>query len=843
MSRRIYAYTVIGKDTEPWDRVSGQSVVRGTGLIKVGQTTRTARERIRQQLGTAFPNLHGVEILLEEDAVRADGSEFSDHDLHTALVANGIQRPGGEWFEATLDEVKAVIAMVRTGIAFDPRRTETFTPRPEQEDAVTLTSVYFREHAADRKPLRFLWNAKMRFGKTFTAYKLAQAMGWTKVLVLTYKPAVQAAWKDDLLTHADFADWNFVDRELPTDQQDVIADSGKPFVWFASFQDLGGRTEQGQIKLHNESLYVIDWDCIILDEYHFGAWRDAARDLYDPSEIARAEDEEPDEQIDQDDLGLNAKHLLYLSGTPFRAITNGEFTEDQIFNWTYIDEQRAKETWDDPETANPYRSLPRMEMYTYEMGETAMGYATDGEHNGFSLNEFFATQSYLPGVRQSAPGAYMFERPGEVAEFLELLRGKLSDQLKMQVVAGQKAPFPYEAPEFHHAIRHSVWYLPNVAACFAMRDLLLNHSYFSGYEIEVIAGRLTPGGADALVPVESAIQRAERQGRSGSVTLTCGKLMTGVTVPQWGAIFMLRSLKSPETYFQSAFRVQSPWAHRDAEGKLTVHKPVCYVFEFDPNRALDLVAEYGVRLASTGDVTPSDAIGQLINYLPIYSFTGGRMVPLSATDVLDWAAAGIGSTALAARWNSPLLVNVNEHTIARVLDHPDLLAALEQIEDFRALIEHGQKVVTSTGSLKKAKREQGGELTPEQSAEQKATAKLRKDIREKLQKFLAKIPVFMYATDFRESALRDVIESLDRDLFERVTGLTVDDFRLLSNLGLFNAQNMDHAIYQFRAFEHASLLYAASEGEKADDRTVHPVGLWDTTIRSDEMPELAERAD
>jgi len=177
-----------------------------------------------------------------------------------------------------------------------------------------------------------------------------------------------------------------------------------------------------------------------------------------------------------------------------------------------------------------------------------------------------------------------------------------------------------------------------------------------------------------------------------------------------------------------------------------------------------------------------------------------------------------------------------------VLNHPDLLSALEQVEDVRALIQHGEKVVTSTKSLKTAKREQGGELTPEQSAEQRATAKLRKEIREKLQKVLAKIPVFMYATDFRESALRDVIESLDRDLFERVTGLTVDDFRLLSNLGLFNAQNMDHAIYQFRAFKHASLLYAASEREKAADHAVHPVGLWDRTIRSDELPELVEHA-
>jgi len=301
--------------------------------------------------------------------------------------------------------------------------------------------------------------------------------------------------------------------------------------------------------------------------------------------------------------------------------------------------------------------------------------------------------------------------------------------------------------------------------------------------------------------------------------------MTGVTVPEWGAILMLRSLKSPESYFQAAFRVQSPWSERDAVGQRKVLKPTCYVFEFDPNRALSLVAEYGIRLASTGDMTPTGALGQLLNYLPIYGFTGGMMSKLDADAVLDWATAGIGATALAQRWNSPLLVNVNEHTLGAIFDYPDLLETLEQIEDFRVLLNHGEQVVTSTKLLKKAKREQGGKLTPGQKKTQTETAKQRKEIREKLQKFLAKIPVFMYVTDFREEALKDVIESVDASLFERVTGLTVNDFRVLSNLGLFNAQHMNHAIYQFRSFERASLEYA----ELGRDGQPRPIGLWDRT--------------
>ena len=357
-------------------------------------------------------------------------------------------------------------------------------------------------------------------------------------------------------------------------------------VWFASFQDLNGKTDGGQIKDHNENLHLIDWDCIILDEYHFGAWRDSARDLYDPTDKDEAEAEEPEEQVDQDDLGLSTDHLLYLSGTPFRAITNGEFTEDQIFNWTYVDEQAAKEVWDTEKGPNPYRTLPGMEMFTYEMGKEAAAYAEDGEFNGFSLNEFFKAKKVNPSSRVSGPGAYEFERPDDVSEFLEFLRGKLSEQMKSLVIDGQKAPFPYEHDGFKSAIRHAVWYMNDVASCFAMGDMLQAHPYFSSFEVVVAAGPKAGFGANAKPPVESAIGLADKNNKSGSITLTCGKLMTGVTVREWGAILMLRSLKSPETYFQAAFRVQSPWALRDAEGSIEVKKETCYVFEFDPNRAL-----------------------------------------------------------------------------------------------------------------------------------------------------------------------------------------------------------------------------------------------------------------
>ena len=755
--------------------------------------------------------------------------------MHRALVAQGVAKEQ-EWFECTLDEVKAALVAVRNGTAYDSQRTHDFPMRPEQEDAVAQTAGYFLAHADDSQAPKVLWNAKMRFGKTFTTYQLAREMGFKRVLVLTYKPAVQSAWRDDLLGHVDFEGWHFVDRNTPVKDALDLADGDDPLVWFASFQDIIGKDADGNIKAHNEAIHLTDWDCIALDEYHFGAWRDGARDLYDPADKAMAEEEEPDEAVTEEDLGLTSRHYLYLSGTPFRAITNGEFTEDAIFNWTYVDEQREKEVWDPASGQNPYIDLPGMKMYAYEMGAGAATWAEDGEFNGFSLTEYFKAAKADPEStsRKVTTGTYVFNDETRVKEFLEMLRGKLTDQMKVQLVGGgKKAPFPYESADFADAIGHSVWYMADVASCFAMRDMLEAHPYFSKFVVHVAAGNKAGLGAAAKPPVEAAIKTARDEGKSGSITLSCGKLMTGVTIREWGAIFMLRSLKSPESYFQAAFRVQSPWSYRRPDGTVDVQKETVYVFEFDPNRALGLVAEYGMKLATTGDVTPQQAIGDLMNYLPIFQFSGGQMRQLDAADVLNIATTGVGASALAARWNSPVLVDVNEHTLTALLDHPDLLEALEQIEDFRNLANMAQQVVTSTKKLKKVEREKGkNNLDTDEKKEKKESNSVKKQIREKLQKFLAKIPVFMYVTDFREEALKDVIESLDSDLFTRVTGLTVDDFRLLNKIGVFNPQHMNAAIFQFKAFETASLHYA---DETVPDESGHKVGLWNTTIDASEL--------
>ena len=857
---RIYVYTAPGYDTD-WTRTVGSSTIEGHGRLKVGWTGREdPRVRIKEQTGTIYPDGEGITILLDEPAIRADGSSFEDHDVHQVLDGAGVQR-SSEVVEATLDEVRAAIAAVRSGLTYDPTRTSDYKPRPEQQQAIDLTARYFAEHVGDVRPPRFLWNAKMRFGKTFTTYQLANKMKWRRVLVLTYKPAVRNSWQDDLRSHVDFADWVYVDRDNPCDP-----DIDAPLVWFASFQDLLQTTTDGKIKERNEAIHLIDWDCIVLDEYHFGAWQGAAKEVTSPAtatktdaaaqreetketneELERA-DELTDlvddgnprllaatpesgiaEDLDAKDLRLSSRNYLYLSGTPFRAIADGEFNEDAIFNWSYPDEQGAKRDWDedptkDP-TRNPYRELPAMEMFTYALSEMASVEIEQRPDGLFDLSGFFAAKK--------KGSEYHFEDPQRVTEFLNMLRGRLTQSATEKLLNNFKPPFPFSDGRFTEATEHTVWFMPSVASAHAMKALLEAHPFFKDFLVHVAAGG-TKVGAAAKPPVDKMLAKAAKLGKQ-TITLSVGQLMTGVTVPQWGAILVLRSLKSPEAYFQAAFRVQSPWTVKEADGTRTIKKEKCFVFDFDPNRALTLIYQYGTKLARSATKTaPADVISELIEFLPIFAFDGGRMDPVDVNEVMNWGTAGAGAAMLAKRWGSPRLIDLSEAVLTKLLADGDLMDRLSQMEDFRNLREDATKIIAQSKKVKAGKKPKafkGDPEDPEVTAARKAKREQVKTLRAKLLKFVQTIPVFMYLTDFREESLVDVIESLDTQLFERVTGLTLDDFHRLSAVGVFNPEQMDEAIWQFRLFERASLDYlGAGTGEDAPER----VGLWKRTVKTEE---------
>lgn len=800
------------------------------GLLKVGYTTRTAKERVAAQYPILRPGKLPYRILVEEPAMRADGTVFTDHDVHRYLRLTGIKNEGGEWYRCTTAQVQSAIVAVRNGTLNEENRRYDFKMRPEQAEAVVKTAAYFKASKKEnaKKTPHFLWNAKMRFGKTFAAYQLAKKMGWRKILVLTFKPAVQSAWEEDLKCHVDFHGWEFIS---PGGTSYKEADKKKPFVCFGSFQDyLGRNPSTGGIKTKNEWVHATHWDCVILDEYHYGAWRDSAKDLFEAEdekelEFAASKDME---KFDEGEMPITTNAYLYLSGTPFRAIASGEFIEEQIFNWTYSDEQRAKLDW--PGADNPYAALPRMVLLTYQLPDAIREIAMQGEFNEFDLNVFFTAE----GLGDSAK----FKYEDEVQKWLDLIRGSFQattvDNLKL---GAQKPPMPFSHARLLNLISHTLWFLPSVAACHAMRNLLARrqNKYYHDYKIIVAAGSAAGIGVEALPPVLAAM---EEPLKSKTITLSCGKLTTGVTIRPWTGIFMLRNSSSPETYFQAAFRVQTPWTIKNpdstAPNQEQIIKEECYVFDFAPDRALRQIADYSCRL-NVDESNPEKKVQEFIKFLPVLAYDGSSMKQIDAAGILDMAMSGTTATLLARRWESALLVNVDNDTLRRLMDNKAAMEALMSIEGFRSLNQDIETIINKSEAVKKARREANDdELSAKEkkqlSEEEKEYKSLRKQVQEKLIKFATRVPVFMYLTDYRERCLKDVITQLEPGLFKKVTALTIKDFELLVSLGVFNSALMNDAVYKFKRYEDASLSYAGITRHTDKD-----VGLYDTVISSREF--------
>ena len=600
----------------------------------------------------------------------------------------------------------------------------------------------------------------------------------------------------------------------------------------------------GNIKAKNEWLHAVNWDLVVFDEYHFGAWRDTAKELFEGEEEAVAKKETkleyaPGLESVNEDIGelstreteflpITTKAYLYLSGTPFKALATGEFIEEQIFNWTYTDEQRAKEAFatQQPAPWNPYGALPQMRLLTYQMPDELVAVASAGEFDEFDLNAFFEA---------AGEGAQaQFKHKSDVQKWLEIIRGGHASTSVESLKTGTRPPFPYSDVRLLPYLQHAFWFLPDVAACRAMANLLgeKHNVFWRDYTVIVAAGADAGIGLEALPPVRKAIGGGFA---TKTITLSCGKLTTGVTVPQWSSILMLRNLKSPETYFQAAFRVQSPWSIKNPNGDNPhaeeILKPVCFVFDFAPTRALRQLSEYAIGL-SPNEPNPESAVRDLVSFLPVLAYDGANMTQIDAGGILDIAIAGTSATLLARKWESALLVNVDNDTLRRILDNPEAMAAVERIEGWRALGDNVIETIINKSEAVKALKNKAKdeELSPKEkkelSAEEKEFKSKRKLVQEKLIKFATRIPAFMYLTDFRENTLQDVITKIEPELFETVTGLTVKDFHLLVRLRVFNTEQMNQAVFAFRRYEDASLSYT---GIQSHEGLTH-YGLYDTVV-------------
>ena len=487
---QIYVYTEPQYAGVSWTRPSGET---GTGILKVGYTSKkNVHDRLDSIARASVKGPYGrpsLQLLWHEPAINVHNQPFMDHSVHRQLESSGVTRLQGEWFEVHLPEVQAAISTVVNKPVTDFPE-QTYAPRAEQLAAVDRTAAYFAansffdSNSQSWVAPHFLWNAKMRFGKTFTTYKLGQRMGWTRMLVLSFKPAVASSWESDLKSHKDFKDagWQYVDKTTPL----TSLDDTKPQVWFCSFQQLLHPNASAENKEFLDACRAILWDCTILDEYHFGSWNARSkalfRDKLQESAVGLASTSSTDNAKDEDDADaedadtvtqsaqavsllksskdLHSKHFLYLSGTPFRALTTGEFGDEQIFNWTYTDEQKAKAQWaaDYPDQPNPYAALPSMSIMAYEMPEALTGVAIDTKKAELSLNTFFATTP-------QANGDPLFVHEKSVKLWLDYVQNNYTvdaNTPKKEKGAGAAPVFPFDKKIDAQACRHTLRLLSGV---------------------------------------------------------------------------------------------------------------------------------------------------------------------------------------------------------------------------------------------------------------------------------------------------------------------------------------------------------------------------------------------
>jgi hypothetical protein len=460
------------------------------------------------------------------------------------------------------------------------------------------------------------------------------------------------------------------------------------------------------------------------------------------------------------------------------------------------------------------------------MPDELIAIANKGEFDEFDLNEFFRAN----GRGTSAE----FVHKNDVQKWLEIIRGAYmpneNDNLRL---GSAKPPFPYSDVRLLPYLNHSFWFLPNVGACDAMANLLAERQNVFWHQFTTlnISGTKAGIGLSALPPVRAAIGSGFD---TKTITLSCGKLTTGVTVPQWSSILMLRNLQSPESYFQAAFRVQSSWSITNPNGdnpsEVEIYKPVCFVFDFAPTRALRQISEYGIGL-SPSEPNPERSVEELVEFLPVLAYDGSHMTVVDAGGILDMALSGTSATLLARKWESALLVNVDNETLRKVLADPRAMEAVMNIEGFRTLgKETIETVINKSEAVREGKKNLTGDapekVKRELSDAEKEYKSKRKQIQEKLIKFATRIPAFMYLTDFRENTLQDVITKLEPDLFKKVTGLTVPDFELLVSLNVFNSSQLNQAVFAFRRYEDASLSYTGIESHNG----LRKYGLYDTVV-------------
>lgn len=598
----------------------------------------------------------------------ANNESFKDYRVHDQIMAKcaGLAEKEQEWFQnVPADELVHAFEECRK----DDSNKEIYKPREEQQECVNALLDYFKDHKTGG---RFLLNCKMRYGKSFTTYKYCEDAGLDKILILTFIPAVESSWREDLTHIKKHYDY-YTDDNLkkPSFNPKAITD---PYVVFLSLQNyLGKDRNSSETKDKIKKLQDVAWDLVILDEYHFGAWNERTQGTLESQEDL---DKEYQSELKKtkdvlERFSINTKQTICLSGTPFKAIAKGEFTKENTFTYSYFDEQRNKypnSGEGDFKTVNPdYAHFPDMKIFGYNMTRlfqnmTASVFSGDTLYGKkyFSLNRFFETRR---DSNPNEPCVFVYEE--EIKKWLSIIKG--------QSTFGDK--FPYSNADMLANNKHTLWLMPRVNAVHAIAKLLEEDDYFKKYQIINLSKEGVGAGVDAYEYLNEQITVANNTNKLGSIALTVNKLTIGVTVKQWFSVFVLKDLASPEQYFQSIFRIQTPYKEK---GKIL--KPNGFVYDFNIDRAAALLLRYAEQ-SQEGSVTKLQIAKLIVKYMPIF-VNGDMSQPISADVFYELAEFGDTSGVPLSRKitdTSKTTRMLDEEVIASMLNDNDVSDIIKRV--------------------------------------------------------------------------------------------------------------------------------------------------------------------
>jgi len=674
---------------------------------KIGQTHQESADiRVSQQDGTSNP-----EPLIIEEVIRVE-DWISDHTIHAELQKMGKLRvrmdKEREWFECSVEDVKTAINNICYGIS----RPNNFPMRDEQKACCDQAVQHFL-NGGDK----FLINAKMRFGKTFVSYQVIKELALKRVLVITYKPAVDSSWREDMETHVDFDGWVYKSAKEFSSENPIKLDSNNVEILFTSFQDFN---DFNKAKWDLAKNY--HYDMIIIDEMHYGSKTERAQESL---------------------KNLSYDRILYVSGTPLKALMGGEFLDEEIYTWGYADEQakRKLEQENNWET-EIYRWLPVMKFHTFEVSEEAKKLTTCySEEEGFTMTKMFGSNDGETFIDESA-----------VKLFLDQVFG----------IGVRKDNSPIRS----HAVDHMLFVMPPNVKSATVMSKMLESRVGNNYKIINVAG----DNVRKLEEVKEYIRRNDK-----SITVTCGRFNTGVTVPEWDMVIMLDDTRAPETYFQTIFRCQSPDKQRGKE--------LCSVVDFNPQRCLEMIYEFVDITAKKGKST-QQALRDFLEFAPVLDHSGNKPVEINVNDVLNMMAETGG---YAARFGSSIMLNWT-----MLNDAADKFFGIN--------LDSSTKINSkiSDNGLEKGKNfdSTGTKSKAEQDEEEQAI----RELKQRVITMMRRLPTYLFLEKEKIENVKDIVYNNNDELFYDTVGISIESFNKLCS-GFIKTDRLDRAIMAYNQIE------------------------------------------